>query len=813
MAKISANGSKGHHKFTLEVVENSTSVADNTSSLSFTFKLSPVETSWNWEQWGSSISYTVNINGTKYTGTIPAYDGYSTVTLKSGTLSVGHNTDGTKEISISFSVDDNANQRYTCGDASASGTMALTNIPRYATSNQSLKSKTETSITMNWSSDSIIDYVWYSTDWGTTWKAVGSVNATSGSYTINYPSNSTSNLSANTTYNIITRLRRKDSQLTTNSSKLSVTTYDFPYCTDAPSFTIGNLLTIKFYNPLGRQIGWEILGNDGSVIAGNGTTGTSYTGINGDGSVANLYKSIPNSKSGTYKVKVTYGSSIKTKTGGTYSIKGTEKPTVGSISYEDSNKTTYDITGNKQHIVQNKSNLKVTYTSATPNKGAGSISKYTFTLNGVTKESTSAGGTIDFGVINSSSNLTLTMVVTDSRGLTSSATKTITMLAHSNPNAIVTLNRKNNYEDESYLTVDGSISSVNGKNTMTIKYRYKVSGGSYGNTYTTISDNTKQTLSLDKNNAYIFNVVVTDAFGSTYNQEHTLNKGVFPLFIDIEKNSAGLNCLPINNDSFEVNGTVYAGDIKCKNLLYTPYTEDNKLTLTSTIDDHAMKTNHYCYLEAGKRYTFSCKTDGVFGGSNGTDTVEVFLLKDNAYDTYIGINTNPKSFTVASSGYYFLRYDVNKSGITHSFWDFQIEEGNVATEYVEAKVFNNRQVYSLGEMQIGTWINGKPIYRKVVSIPASSFGTGTPSEGASINISHNIKDMDVLIKSDITWERATATPQKRMLPSNYYGNANWDGQIYVEGQYIFFELGQLILNAIRTANYIYAIIEYTKTTD
>lgn len=130
---LTANGANGYHKFTLTISENSTSTVNNTSALNFSFVLSPIQTSWNWEQWGSSISYTVKINGTTYTGSIPAYDGYSSVTLKSGSLSVGHNSNGSKSINISFSVTDGAGQYYTCGNASSSGTMALTTIPRSST--------------------------------------------------------------------------------------------------------------------------------------------------------------------------------------------------------------------------------------------------------------------------------------------------------------------------------------------------------------------------------------------------------------------------------------------------------------------------------------------------------------------------------------------------------------------------------------------------------------------------------------------------------------------------------------------------------
>ena len=129
MASISANGSKGHHKFTLTVTETSTSEANNTSTISYSFKLSPIQSGWDWANYTNAsrtVSYTVNVNGTSYTGTIPNYDGSSTVTLKSGTQTVSHNTDGTKTISFYFNVTDTAGATYTSGNASANGTLALT---------------------------------------------------------------------------------------------------------------------------------------------------------------------------------------------------------------------------------------------------------------------------------------------------------------------------------------------------------------------------------------------------------------------------------------------------------------------------------------------------------------------------------------------------------------------------------------------------------------------------------------------------------------------------------------------------------------
>ncbi len=746
----------------------------------------------------------VTINGTTVLNKSARFAMYSNALLGSGKITVNHNTDGSKSVAVGITA-----AIYTYATSSSySGTIALDKIPRYLSINSiEFANKTETSIVVKWSVSHQRTSTYYSLDNGTTW--IGS--ATDGETLASDGKSGTFNilnLKPNTAYSVKVKFKRTDSDLWTESGAQSFTTYNYPYCNSTPNFIIGNAVKIGFYNPLGRNLKWEVLGADGSLIAANATTATSYTGISGDGSVANLYKSIPNAKSGTYKVKVTYGSSNPTITGGTYSIKGTEIPTINSFDYIDNTASTVAITGNNKHIVQNKSTLLARFTAATPNKSAGSIKTYVVKCNGKTG-TWNAAGSYDLGTINSGSNVNLTLTVTDSRGLTASKTITVTMLAHSNPSAAVTLKRLNNYEDESYLTVNGAVSSVNGKNTMAIKYRYKVSGGSYGS-FVTIGDNAKQTLSLDKNKIYVFNVVVTDAFGATYNKEHTLGKGVFPLFIDTAKNSVGINCFPHSESSFEIDGLGSFNSIKCKNLLYTPYTETNKLKLVATRDDHSIVTGYYCHLEKDKKYTFRCETDGAWGGTSATDTVETYLLKDKQYTTYVKIDGNPKTFTAPATGFYFLRYDVNKSGTTHSFWNFQIEEGISATGYVEAKQFEYQERYFLEEHKVGYWFTSEPLYRRIISLGASHFGTAESTTGKNIDIAHNISNIKEIIKTEDMW---FTSDQYRRFPSNFYSNAGWDGQYYCTKTHICFELGPAIYNRlIYYTTSLYITIYYTKTT-
>ena len=121
---ITANGSRNHHRFTLSVNEDSTQ--GNSSLISFTFILSPIIQGYDWYGWGGSISYSITIGDNTYSGTIPSYDGRSTIVLNSASnIEIPHNADGTKTIAVAFSVSDGAGQSYTCGNASASDTFTL----------------------------------------------------------------------------------------------------------------------------------------------------------------------------------------------------------------------------------------------------------------------------------------------------------------------------------------------------------------------------------------------------------------------------------------------------------------------------------------------------------------------------------------------------------------------------------------------------------------------------------------------------------------------------------------------------------------
>lgn len=323
------------------------------------------------------------------------------------------------------------------------------------------------------------------------------------------------------------------------------------------NFTIGNNITI----PITK---YDSTFADTLVISYGSTTIKTVANIANGAKVSftsaeltTIYGLMKTVNSGTFTFvlttksgSTTLGSSTKTATGSITSANPTF--TASQVTYADTNSAVYGITGNNQHIVQNKSSLRVAFGSATGNKGA-SITQYSVTVNGVAKTAT-ASGYLDFGAVNTSQNTKITVVVKDSRGNTTAVTKDVTVLAYSSPKMAVTLERLNNYEDETYLTVNASIASVNGKNTMTITYQKAQSGGSYG-AVTTLTNNTKHTTSCDKDFNYTFVVTVADKF-ETVRMAYSLPKGRFPLFIDTEKNAVGINEFPSDGEALRVAGGV-----------------------------------------------------------------------------------------------------------------------------------------------------------------------------------------------------------------------------------------------------------------
>ncbi|MGU8562839.1 phage tail spike protein, partial [Clostridium perfringens] len=154
----------------------------------------------------------------------------------------------------------------------------------------------------------------------------------------------------------------------------------------------------------------------------------------------------------------------------------------------------------------------------------------------------------------------------------------------------------------------------------------------------------------------------------------------------INRNILGAKEEAINAANKNTTNAINNIEIGGRNLLigFSEYTENNKYKIIANRDDNYISIpSATVNLIAGEKYTFSIETDCINWGSTG-DSVEAYLLLDNAYTHIISIRAKIYTFTPTVTGEYTLRLDVNKNGTTHYFWNVKIEKGQFDTGWSPA---------------------------------------------------------------------------------------------------------------------------------
>lgn len=326
----------------------------------------------------------------------------------------------------------------------------------------------------------------------------------------------------------------------------------------ANDFTDETNPTLTYSNPSSFACDVSIEFAGGSITRAGAISGTSgsYTMQLTDSERTTLLNASKNSPT----LKVTYV--LKTTIDGTAYYSRAERkmnvvdaaPELGAVSYEDTNAATVAVTGDKSRIVQNHSTLAVKVPTATAKKGATIVS-YTIAFGGVSKTVTSSG-TVSLGAVDVSYSQALTVTATDSRGFTASQSVHVTVDDYSAPTAVIDLHRLNNFEPETYITASARYSYLNGKNAVTISAKFKkVSDSGYGAPIA-LEDSIQSTVTCDRDSAYDFVVTIADKLESTdYNL--ALGKGIPAFFIDTKKSSVGVNCLPTQDNAFQLSDAAW----------------------------------------------------------------------------------------------------------------------------------------------------------------------------------------------------------------------------------------------------------------
>ena len=478
----------------------------------------------------------------------------------SGSFTINHNVDGSIggiNVTVSSAI-------YTGTVSSTSGTWYMDSIARYFSSTPtiSMTSKTETSENFSWSTSEtckkVVVYYKKSSESKYQNKAVydNSTGAKSGTFSL-------TELSANTTYNVYIVATRKDSGLTSNSAAGDYKTYSYPYVSaiTTSDLTIGGSQKVTIENPLGRKVTVYMSNTDKSTsssvyIHAQETSGTSLTFTP---NATTMYSKIPNAQSTTTYYYCYYGSTYVSSKSGTYKITGNEKPTFTAdyITFKDSNTTVTDITGqtgNGGWLVQNQSTLQVKLATVAAPKNSATISSYSATIAGVSRTlGTSAGSTASWEKLNASTNQTLTVTVTDSRGLQTSITKTVTFKPYTPPSIALKGGRANNYGEIVDLTATFTSAAVEDRNKIKVSWSGAEKTGMFTKTDGTTAIDFITAFSgtgiakitgIDNNTGYTFSATIEDQFGNSATASLQVPIGLPIMFIDTEQVGVGVNCLP-----------------------------------------------------------------------------------------------------------------------------------------------------------------------------------------------------------------------------------------------------------------------------
>lgn len=251
-----------------------------------------------------------------------------------------------------------------------------------------------------------------------------------------------------------------------------------------------------------------------------------------------FYTLCPNAKSltGTLYLTTKSGSSIVGTTSASFTVyvkEADNKPTI-TVTLTDTNTTTSALTGDNTKIVKGYSNVKVVCTGTA--KNSASISSNNITYNGSTSSATTASQTKTYNAVATG---TFKGSVTDSRGFTTTSTPSTTLINYFKPSITLspTMTITATTSNTAQVVLNISTSSFSGSfgsqsNSITVQYRYKVSGGSYSS-YANATAGTGGAYSatitgLDGTKTYYFQAKIVDKLETVTTSE--IKASALPVF-------------------------------------------------------------------------------------------------------------------------------------------------------------------------------------------------------------------------------------------------------------------------------------------
>ena len=531
-----------------------------------------------------------------------------------GWHTVSNKTSGTTP--FYFTVKDTQNASW-CNYTS--GTYQLDVAPAYTSiTGFSVGALSETSVRFNWSAANTVDYVWYSTNNGSSWTGVDVADGISGSFDVG-------GLSANTGYNFKIRVRRKDSQLTTDSGAYYATTYAYPYLTSVPEFTVGNSLNIGIYNPLGRSCTISLIGDNGVEHNGDTITGTTISPFNNDSWKNIWYSTLPSKTQGTYKARLvcSTGNVNQVSSAVKYYLDTSDsgfKPAFTANEIINVVNTANTAIAGSNKFIKNHNSLSGVIKPMTAKRSA-SGSYYNVSTSGLsTVKKDYSSSNINFVLGNMSTN-TFNVTAVDSRGFTTTVSKTIDLVDYNNPGVTTSkITRQNGIGTKAVLSFTGVYTNWTGLlKTNSIKsIRYKI--GASG-TWKSLPSNATLTSS---NGVWTLNAVLDDTLTTTSQYDlyleikdlletvvvgaYTISTADAFIWKDLANKRIGINKKP--TQALDVSGNVKASGNMTATKFIGTCSNSEKLT---TLDTRDVNSTPAEYMGSGRGVKYEFKNNKTIG--------------------------------------------------------------------------------------------------------------------------------------------------------------------------------------------------------
>ena len=350
---------------------------------------------------------------------------------------------------------------------------------------------------------------------------------------------------------------------------------------------------------------------------------------------------------------------------------------------------------------------------------------------------------------------------------------------------------------------------------------YTLTNPSFNQTYITAYDSTKKSL------GYVHRALSSGSYdipaGAKYitlrfGVNNTTSGTVYRTKVQLEVGSQSTPYTPYKRTIKEENGNVkedttfYANDFKCKNLFNinsTPtWISGNDMTWSVSNNELTVSGKYYIGflvdVKANTNYYMS-SIRTITTSTTNTGSIRIFKSDQTSITSH---NTGNFTFNTGdNTQIYIVFYSGSGSTGVVKFSNTQLEVGSEPTPYTEYKNFENEEIYSTNEMVIGRWIDGKPLYRKVVT---GAVGT-VSSDGTIINTSINvgISNVDTIFIKNAYVNNGN----NRLFPIPYSNDNGYWIKVYPLSGANYPNLRIGCNASTFSTNPVTVIVEYTKTTD